>query len=105
MQDRDQERRMTTLEVELKGLREDLSDIKTENRLGNSETKESIHRLEEKLDTFIQTITSNYVTKGELEQFEKRWKGAKWRDQLMTGLVATILATLAGYFIRDILGR
>ena len=85
---------MAIIETELKRVLDDLN-----------EARQEVKAVSAKLDEFMRVINTNYVTRQELKQFEEKVRGTKWRDQLMTGAVATILATLLGYFIRDMIGR
>ena len=91
---KDGESRMARIEEQMKNVREEIYNL-----------RDDVRTLAAKFDTFIAAVHDQYVTRSEIEQLERRWHATKWRDQLMTGLVATTLATLAGYFIRDILGR
>ena len=91
---KDGESRMSRIEEQMKIVREDIGNL-----------REDIRSLTAKIEVFTTAAREQYVTRAEIEQIERRWHSTKWRDQFMTGAVATILATLLGYFIRDILGR
>lgn len=96
---------MATLEAELKGLREDVAELKVD-----------IRSVTTKLDSFFHTISENYVTKSEVQSIKAGWEdqfkeyqskvsSIGWRDRVMVSLFSAIITTLALWFLADLFGR